>query len=371
MSAVRDTSVRRWRRVAGAAMLTSAIALVIATWPSPASADAPVRTAWWNTVSGGGQSAPDPTTPDGGLHVAVAPGQVLAFGAVLYSLAPDATATLELKLSGQGTPVLRACPTKGTSWKEGGDQPADAAPAFDCSLHSYTGSISSDGTTATFLLDGGADVTPGQLSLAIVPYMTNNAPDPVGTELPVDATPPFSVDIAKPDVSSLTVTSLPFVPSPNGGGTAGGSSQPATNPQSSGQTSGGQPGGSAPLTPPVDVPGSTQASTPSDTGASPQVAPPSGTVPAPAAQQAAAGGPAPTNTTAHNMALALLVLVAMVVVGSSTTSTTRQPRLLGGAGRNAAAAAPAAAAAVVAAPLGVRGLGRFAKERSSAPRPLV
>jgi hypothetical protein len=370
MSTHAHTTAWRWRRVAGAAMLTGATALVIATWPSPASADPAVRTAWWNTVSGGGQSAPEPTAPDGGLHVAVAPGQILAFGAVLYDLAPDATATLELKVSGQGAPVLRACPTKDTSWKEGGDQSADAAPAFDCSLHSYTGSISSDGTTATFLLDGGADVTPGQLSLAIVPYMTNDAPAGVGTQLPTDATPPFSVDIAKPDVSSLTVTSLPFVPAPNGGG-GGGSHQPASNPQSSGQTSSGQSGGSTPVTPTVNVPGSTQVSTPTDTGTNPQVAPPTGTVPAPASQPAAAGAPAPADNTAHNMALALLVLVAMVVVSSSNTPMQRQPRLLGGAGRHAAAAAPAAAAAVVATPLGVRGLGRFAKERNSAPRPLV
>src|SRR4051794_22367304 len=163
---------RNWRRIASAGLLTAAGALVIATWPSPASADPAVRTAWWNTMSGGGQSAPSPTAPDGGLHVAVTPGQILAFGAVLYDLAPDATATLELKMSGQGTPVLVACPTKDTSWKTGGNQPSSDAPAYDCSARTFHGSVSSDGATVTFLVDGSAETTPGELSLAILPYLT-------------------------------------------------------------------------------------------------------------------------------------------------------------------------------------------------------
>src|SRR5437588_723743 len=132
-----------WRRVVSAAMLTASGALVIATWPSAASADPAVRTGWWNTVSGGGQSAPEPTT-----------------------------------------------------------------------------------------LDGGAETTPGQLSLAIVPYMTHDAPGGVGTELPVDSTTPFSVDVAKPDVSSLTVTSAPTTSDVGSGSTT--LQQPATNPATSG-----------------------------------------------------------------------------------------------------------------------------------------
>jgi hypothetical protein len=335
-------------------MLTGAGALVFATWPTAANADPAVRVGWWNTASGGGQAAPDPTAPDGGLHIAVAPGEILAYGAVLYNLAPDATATLELKVSGQGTPVLQACPTKDLSWKDGGDQPADAAPAYDCSVHSYTASISSDGTTATFLLDGSADTAPGQLSLAIIPYMTHDAPGGVGTELPVDSTAPFSVDIPKPAVDSLTVTSLPTVATPNGDHHGrGGTAVPSTSTQSSGgSTATGQ---QMSTTPAVSVP---------DTS----------TVPTP--MQPTAAGAVPGNTTAHNAALALLVLVAMVVVASSTPTMQRAPRLLGGAGRQAtaAAAAGAAASAVPAVPvtsLGVRGLGRFAKPRDGAPRPLV
>src|SRR3954453_23692944 len=163
------TARRNWRRITSAGLLTAAAALVVATWPSAASADPAVRTAWWNTVSGGGQAAPSPTAPDGGLHVAVSPGQILAYGAVLYDLPQEATATLELKLSGQGTPVLVACPTKDNSWKAGGNQPSSNAPAYDCALHSYTGSVSSDGATGTFLIQGGAETPPAALSLAFGP----------------------------------------------------------------------------------------------------------------------------------------------------------------------------------------------------------
>ena len=362
---------RGWRRMAGAGLLTAAAVSVAATWPTAASADAPVRTGWWNTMSGGGQSAPS-TTPDGALHVAVTPGQILAYSAVLYSLEQDATATLELKLSGQGTPVLEACPTKDLSWKEGGNQPTDAAPAYDCSLHSYHASISADGATATFLLDGGAETIPGQLSLAILPYMTHDAPGGVGTELPTDSTQPFSVDIAKPDVSSLTVTSTPTLMSPPSGTGAG-----TTTGGTSTSTGTSTAGGAVPTpqlpdsgTPPVGATGTTP-----DAGTAPQVAPPTGTAPS-ALTPTAAGGSA-QNTTAHNVALALLVLLATFVLGSGTTTMQRAPRLLGGAGKHAARTAGTAAAAAAAAPavpvalLGVRGLGRFAKARTEAPRPLV
>ncbi|HET7310005.1 MAG TPA: hypothetical protein VFJ17_01630 [Mycobacteriales bacterium] len=357
------------RRVVSAGLLSTAGALVIATWPSAAQADQPVRAAWWNTASGGGQSAPQPTTADGGLHVAVAPGQILAYGAVLYSMAQDATATLELKVSGQGTPVLVACPTKDTSWKAGGDQPASDAPAYDCSLHSYTGSVSSDGTTVTFLLDGSAESTPGELSLAIVPYMTHDAPGGVGTELPTDSTVPFSVDIAPPDVSSLTVTSgssTGQVGSPK----LGGSQPPTVTPAGSGSTTAGSTGGAQ--VPPNLTAGPPPATTTAVDNTAPQVAPTGSAQQSGALTPAAAGMPKVDNT-AHNAALALLILVAMAVVASGTTSMQRSPRLLGGASRHAAAAGAGAgvAATAVAMPITTRGLGRFARERVAPPRPLV
>ncbi|HET6817275.1 MAG TPA: hypothetical protein VFH66_08650 [Mycobacteriales bacterium] len=361
---------RTWRRVAGAGLLTTAGALVIATWPTAAQADSPVRTGWWNTASGGGQSAPAPTTADGGLHIAVAPSQILAYGAVLYDMPQDATATLELKVSGQGTPVLVACPTKDSSWKEGGDQPASDAPAFDCSTHSYTGSVSSDGATVTFLLDGSAETTPGELSLAIVPYMTHDAPGGVGTELPVDSTPPFSVDIPKPDASSLVITSstLPTSGSSGSVSSTGQTQPPATSGAGAGSSSGSTAGGSVPPTLTAGPPPST--STAAVDNAAPQVAP-AGTTQQPGALTNTAAGMPKVDNTAHNAALALLILVAMAVIASGTTSMQRAPRLLGGGSRHAAAAAAAAPVAVATMPAMTRGLGRFARERVAPPRPLV
>jgi len=357
----------RWRRIVGATLLTGAGALVVATWPAAsASADAPVRTAWWNTVSGNGQSAPS-STPAGGLHVAVAPGQVLAFGAVLYSLPTDGTATLEFKFTSQGTASVAACPTKDDNWTAGDDQPSSAQPAYDCT-HAFNGNVSSDGATVTFFVDGAGQSIPGQLSLAIVPVMTDAAPG-VGTQLPADTTQPFSMDIDKPDVSSMTITSGAPVSAPP---PPAGAVNPPPNPATAGATgsTGSTAGSSAQVPPTLTAPGAgTAAVTPSDTA--PQLAPPAnGTS---ALQNAAAGTPK-LNNKAHNAALALLVLVAMAVLGTSTSTMQRAPRLLGGAGKHAVRAGATAAAVAAEVPmtlLGVRGLGRFAKARTTPARPLM
>src|SRR5436853_7398614 len=87
------TRLSRVQRFTGGGLLLGASAFVAATWPTAAVADAPVQTGWWNTASGGGQAAPDPATPPGGLHVSAASGQVLAYGAVLYAVPQGATAT--------------------------------------------------------------------------------------------------------------------------------------------------------------------------------------------------------------------------------------------------------------------------------------
>jgi hypothetical protein len=77
--------------------------------------------------------------------------------------------------------------------------------------------------------------------------------------------------------------------------------------------------------------------------------------------------------TAHNAALALLVLLGIAMAATNSGQMQRKPRLLGGAARHAAAypAEPATAAVAVATAYGNRGLGRFAKPRSDAPRPLT
>jgi len=367
------------QRVGAVAMALGASGFAAVTVASSSAvADAPMQTAWWNGMSGGGQAAPDPATPAGGLHVAVGSGQVLAFGAVLYSLPEGSTATLELKVSNlTATPVVNptapsttpavnvvACPTTGT-WKAGDNQPMDTAPDYDCTRY-MQGNLSADQSTITFLLDASAESIPGQLSLAIVPIVTNEIPG-AGTPAPVDTTQPFSLDIAKPDMSSMTVTSTAAVPPPPPAPKSDTTTTATTGSTSSTASSG------AGSTPNMSLPGSLSGSesTASDAGTAPVVAPSSPAIPN--AAPAAATNPAKSDR-AHNAALAMLLLIGLGVIAMSSGQMQRAPRLIGGAGRHAARAGEAAAAPVPMMPMmgyGNRGLGRFAKPRTEAPRPLT
>jgi hypothetical protein len=188
--------------------------------PSTASATAPQRVGWWNTVSANGTAAPSPTTPAGGMRVAAgalisgAPvavpqgPQILAYGAVLYALPEGHDATLQLKIAGtaQGTPQLAACPTADDGWAGGDDQPASAEPAYDCSAQHVAGTVSSDGTTVSFAIASPFEKTPGVVSLAIVP-------DPASTALPTGSSP-FAVDIQPPDAGSFTAKDTSPEPTP-------------------------------------------------------------------------------------------------------------------------------------------------------------
>jgi hypothetical protein len=372
------------QRLGAAAVVLGGTGLAAAMWPASAIADAPVQTAWFNAMSGGGQAAPDPATPAGGLHVSVASGQILAFGAVQYALTEGSTATLELKVSNlTATPVVNptapttdpaanivACPITGT-WQGGDDQPMDSAPKYDCT-RSVFGSLSADQTTLTFFLDTTLETVPGQLNIAIVPVVTDEIPG-AGTPAPADTTQPFSLDLAKPDASSLTVTSTAVVPAaPVPPATTGGTTgKAATSGPPANSSTGASSGSSG-----VSLPGSlttdtTSAST--DSGTSPVVAP---TNTAPAAAPAAATAPA-KNDRAHNAALAMLLLIGLGLIAMSSGQMQRAPRLLGGSGRHAAlagaagAATAAAAPAVPMTPYGNRGLGRFAKPRTEPARPLT
>jgi len=365
------------QRIGAAAVLLGAGGLAAAMWPTSASADAPIQTAWYNQLSGGGQAAPNPSTPAGGLHVAATSSQIAAWSAVMYSLAEGSTATIEFKVSNlTATPVVNptapsttpavnivACPISGT-WKTGDPQPMDSAPKYDCT-HAIPGSLSSDQKTLTFLADSNLETTPGSLSLAILPVLTDEIPG-VGTPAPADTTQPFSLDLDKPDSTSLTVTSSapqpPAPKTPTGTTTAG---QPAAGTSTS--TAG--TGSPSSVSLPSSVTGTETTST--DTGSSPVVAAQNGT---PATTPVAASAPA-KNDRAHNAALAMLLLIGIGLVAMSSGQMQRAPRLLGGAGRHAAmttgAAAATVAAAVPAAVYGSRGLGRFNKPRTEPARPLT
>lgn len=377
------------QRLGVAATIVASAGITAAVWPTAADALQPVQTAWWN-VSG----APAPSAPSGGLHISVAPGgpsgtgQVLAFGAVLYQVPDGASGTLELKLSGEGVPNpnpdypsqasqaninLAACPTT-QSWKAGDNQ-AGPGPTYDCT-HEINGNLSADNKTATFFVDTGGQQVPGQLSLAIVPVMNDTVPV-VRTEVPgVDMTEPFSVDVDKPAGDSLLVTGgAPVTASTHGAGNttppaAKGSSSSASTGSSA--TTGG--GGSGPVN--ISVPAGTTTA-PTDSGSAPVVAPNQ----VPAAAPAAAERSTSSNT-GRDASIALLILLAAAVLMTNNRMG-RVPKHALAAAVAANATPPASGEAAAATPgldaallavltgYGSRGLGRFSKPRSDAPRPLV
>jgi hypothetical protein len=230
--------------------------------------DAPVRVGWWNSVSAGGNAAPSPTTPAGGMHIASGPSAPLAYGALLYPVPQAASGQLELSITGaQGTVALVACPTKSANWAAGDDQASDTGPVYDCGTFHFPGSVSSDGTSVTFSVNALIEPTPGMLSLAIVP-------DP-------SASAPFSVDIDKPGPQSLSVTSPPppttTVP-------------PTTTGPAYGQAPAAAPAAGAPLGLPRTTQTAPQTTTVAPPGSAPQVA----------SNQPANAAPVPTASTRNS-----------------------------------------------------------------------
>ena len=360
-------------RVAVAATSASIGLVATGAFLSPASADAPTKVGWWNFASGGGQAAPAPDTNAGGLRVAVSTSQWLAIGAVEYSLPSDGSATLELAVthitSGSGAPGLndiQACPTKDDSWKAGDNQDAAGAPAWDCSVHHFVGQLSSDQSTMTFQVDGSADVSPGVLSLAIVPEHTTSLPvvntDP-GTD--TDLTPPFAIDFDKPGSNSFVSDDTSSSSSSSSDSSGGSSSAPPpTDTGSTGTTT--TPSFPAP---PSSGDVSVPASTTTDTGTTPVVAPQQTNTGA--TTPAAATAPAKTDNSRHDLLLVLLVLLLFAILYTQNMQQ-RAPRRVAATtspGQPAADAATLPVPYPVGAP--VRGLGRFSKPRAGAARPLI
>lgn len=365
----------KWTMRAGAAASAATIGL-LATGAilTPAAADAPSKVGWWNEASANGTAAPAPDAPAGGIRVAVTSSQTTSYGAVELAIPSDGNGTLTLniaQMTGNSAQMLNgisACPTKDDSWTAGDDQDWSKAPAADCSTHSYVGSLSSDGKSISFNLDGAADQTPGTLSIAIVPTPNTGLPE-VGTDTGtgVDTNPPFVIDFAKPDATAFSCDncqtsegSLPPPPPPSDTGSAGFNTgtQPTTvTPQ--GPTS-------------VSVP----AATTTDAGQTPVVAPNTGAQQQtqPLYQTAAAK---PASGTPHRDLLFVLLIALLFgfLYTQNMQSNGRGPRLL----TRQPAPVPAgdgAAAATVALPMpypGVpaRGIGRFAKQRTTGARPLI
>jgi len=364
-------AARKWTTRAALATTSAAIGLVATgAMFSPASADEPVKVGWWNFASAGGQSAPAPDVNAGGLRVAVSSQQDLAIGAVAVNLPKDGSGSLTLAITAitgdNGAPSLNnilACPTATADWKAGDDQDWSTKPDFDCSAHHFVGRLSSDSKTMTFNLDGGAETTDGVLSVAIVAEHTTQMPY-VGTDpgTGTDLTSPLAIDFDKPNASAFTS---------DGGSSSSSSDAPAPAPVPAGDTSGST--GSVPAAPPTsggDV--SVPATTADAPGQSPVVAgQPTGTV-AGGTAPAAAVGPAKADDNKRNLLLVMLILLLFGILYTQNAAP-RVPRQIGPRSRTAGGEAAAAAVAMPY-PAGYgapRGLGRFAKQRTEAARPLI
>ena len=326
------------RRLAALAVLTAAFSAGTAT----SQALGPVRTGWWNTATVSGTALPSATDPDD-LHVALGPAGTLAFAAVSYNAPTYSSAVLTLQVvpnSQVGTPVVLACPTQDDSWGAGGDQPIDAAPAFDCAGRSVVGVLGVDsagGSTLSFLLDPSQQLAPGVTSLALVPGS--------GT--------PFSLDLAAPTASSLTVETAPVAPrppavQPSSPADSGSVSTHAPQALAPGSLTPAPPLGPAPVAPVVVTTASP---------APPVLAGPvaSGTDPRSVRRLSSAEG--------RREAVVLLVLVLAGLIAAVAESRPTPPRLLGGRARANAARPEVAGRA--------RGIGRFARPRSEPARRLL
>lgn len=327
--------------------------------PTAALAEEPERTGWWNRLAAGGTALPQPTTAAGDLRISNAPDGPAAFAAVSYPSAgaTDAVLTLALRAGRTvGTPDVLACPTTDGDWKEGGNQPYDAAPAYDCETAAAFGELAPDGTTLTFLLDSSTQDATGTWSLALVPTPGTTAP--------------FTVDVAQPAADAFTSS-----------GAAADAPPPPPPPPAEGDSGGAGSSGDAFLPegfaalPPVDV--GTAEVAPLVAGAAPVAA--AAAVPEPAVAGAATPPATPfllaqpagvvEDLGSGRRLLALLVLAGgSAAVGYAAGQQRPGPRLIGGRSR------VVPAAALVDRPPAEqdrpRGIGRFAKTRDAAPRRL-
>lgn len=327
------------------ALLRVVLAVAIVAGPAAgiAAADASQRSAWWNTVSGPGMAAPQPTTADGDLHVSQGPAAPLAFAALMYAGSDAPSVRLVLKLREErevGTPLVLACPTTTVEWEAGGNQPAEAAPEYDCA-NPAQGALSEDGTSMSFALDERQQITPGTWSIALVPQPGGRAP--------------FSLDFVAPDQTAFTPAESPRQDTPPATDDVVDSGPPAPPPSFD------SPFESAP---PADPPPVAEAPLVQAPETTPGTAVPTVT---PAGGAASSGS---RHVTSGERLLALLTLFAgTALVGHSVQQERHTPHLLGGRARTLTVPLPDAD--LHPAPHErPRGIGRFARMRTEAPRRL-
>lgn len=339
--------------IAGA--LTGAFVLL----PMAAAAEEPERTGWWNRLSAGGAALPQPTSGEGELRIGNGVDGPVAFSAVLYPGLGATAASLTFAVKADqtlGTPDVLACMTLDAEWPEGGNQPYDAAPAYDCDTGSAIGELAPDGTTLTFLLDASQLDLSGAWSLALVP-----APG---------STTPFALELEKPNAAAFVAeqpssSDDPFVstePEPDGGIDSGSGADQVLLSDGFAAPSADDTGTAA--LPPlvaggdqVALPGAGPA--PAVAGATPVATPVLLSRPAGVVEDLDAG---------RRLVALLALAVGSAAVGYAAGQQRPGPRLIGGRARIGVPAVAGAGAA-----LGddrPRGIGRFAKVRDEAPRRL-
>ncbi|HMC53309.1 MAG TPA: hypothetical protein VKI64_11160 [Acidimicrobiales bacterium] len=340
---------------AGSAALVATAGMILLQAPA-AHAAAPDRTGWWSQAQPSSGAVPNVTSQPGQLEVAGSPGGPVAFAAIHYTVPTDsggqtvdpsqASGTLTLTVapnnSAQGASI-QLCPTT-SQWKQAEDGAMADAPKYNCPGTPVQGQLSPDGNTMTWNLASGLMSQPGEFDVAIVP----------------SGQAPFMVNFAKPDDTSVKVDAPP-----------GGASSPAEPPVDTGSAA-------TSLTPATAPPGPTL--TPATPSLSVPVGPTGSPLPPPSAAPAAAAAPPPSGgspslgltpvhhtsgfTTARRqqvMSVGLLLAIAGALwwMGGATQ---RAPRLLGSLGGRGPEPVVAA--------VRVGGVGRFARPRTAAPRPI-
>ena len=386
-------------RARSRAPLVVAAGLVLAPAQANAASGTTVESGWWNEAAVGSLTTPS-ATPAGQLQVSNGFSGPLAFAAVRINLPtgtpPASQVTLRLAVpsgSTVGTPAVSACPTT-SNWKPGPDQSASAAPGYSCRSGRQADGVAQTGAESwTFPASWG---TGGAVSVALVPTPGTTQPFSISYTAPTAD----SVSIGPPTPQALPPVST-AAPAPSSG------EPTATSPGASGQpvgTGGGQsPAGATAVVAPggaLSPAGAGQApalgaipggATASSAGGGPAATGPAagatgtggssggsagGAVAAPAS--AAPGGgirPAGDRTGRGGRIMAFCLLVATgLALWFVAAQPDRAPRLLGSLrarrpGGEIGTGAGALAVATTAPPV-IRGLGRFARERTGPPKRL-
>ena len=341
--------IRRLVRVLVAVVLTTAMPIAFA---GAARADAPDRVGWWWEVvaqPGLGTVVPSPpNVPDGGMYLSVDPSGPQAVGAVHFAVGGGESPTLKLT-PGQGstfssTTPVSACPATST-WQPAQKGDWDSKPTWN-SVSCTPGQPASDGTSMTWELGSAFQGDASSYNIVLVPQ----------------GPAPFQVSVNRPEADALTgagdeETSFDDTSASTSDETAS-ESLAAPDSFSTGDQSFVPPGPSGTF----DTPAATSSSSSAAAGGQSRktTTPPSATF-----NEAAAN---PISSHADHRGVRIGALVVLAMLGAALWwlggAEARPPRLLGSLGGGGDRPTKTASNAPV------RGIGRFARPRSTAAQRL-